>query len=338
MKAELRSLRSKHVWDVVSGREARRGGHRPIGCKWVFKTKLNSDGSVARYKARLVAKGFTQREGIDFNETFAPVMKYKSLRILLAIAALMNWEIKQMDVETAFLNGKLKEEVYMKMPPGLDLLAEAAAAEEESSSSSSSSGAAHIERGGDEVCRLKKAIYGTKQASNVWHESIHTTLTSIGFQSCISDPCVYIKFSRTGNPILIGLFVDPSIPIHATDDTEEWNALKSQLCERYDMKDLGDAEFVLGMKITRNRQLRTLTLTQEVYAEKVVHQFGMGDCKPADTPEEFGAHLSSADCAVNEEEKKMMADAPYMELVGSLLYATISVRPDLSHVVGVLKT
>ena len=315
MQEELKSLKDHDTWSIVPLTEATAEGRRPIGCKWVFKLKLNSDGTVERYKARLVAKGFTQREGFDFFETFAPVMMYKSLRVLLCLAAVDDWEVEQLDVKTAFLNGVMDATVFMKLPPGVDAAAEGGVR-------------------GPACCRLKKALYGTKQASHVWHESIHGTLTRLGFRPCISDPCVYTKRTKTGRSIRLGLFVDDLIPSFHREDRDEWNEAKAALCSTYEMKDLGEAVWVLAMKLTRDRAARSITLTQESYIEKMMQQFGLDDAKTHDTPEEQ-TKLTRADEATTEQ-RGAMQQRPFMELVGSLLYASISTRPDIAHPVAML--
>lgn len=319
-KKELNSLLSKRAWRYVPALQCTAAGRRPIGSKWIFKVKLHADGTVERYKARLVAQGFTQREGIDYFDVFAPTLRYKTLRVLLQLAAVWNYELKQMDVDTAFLNGEMKEEVYMKLPPGLETISDAVP-----------------ERGGEMVCLLQKALYGTKQASHVWNETINAVLVrECGFRACTADPCLYVLISRTGNPILLGLFVDDLIIGYTKADEQQWIELKSKLLARFTMKDLDDAVWVLGMKIERDRSARTLLLTQSSYIEKLLHSFNMSDSAPQETPEDASVRLSKADEASSEEESKMMERVPYMELVGSLLYASTSVRIDIAHVVGVL--
>ena len=168
MKEELSSMDSNHVWEIVD----LPSGKRAIGCKWIYKTKLNPDGSEERYKARLVAKGFTQREGIDYYETFAPVSSKDSFRIVMALVAHFNLELHQMDVKTAFLNGELNEEVYMKQPEGFEI-----------------KGKEHM------VCKLKRSIYGLKQASRQWYFKFNEVIMKFGFKENIVDQCIYLKKS-----------------------------------------------------------------------------------------------------------------------------------------------
>ena len=155
------------VWDIVPLPK----GKKPVGCKWIFKTKRDSKGNVEKYKTRPVAKCFTQKESIDYKETFSPVSSKDSLRIILALVAHYDLEFHQMDVKTAFLNGDIDETIYMKQPENFV------------------SGDA-----GAMVCRLKKSIYGLKQASRQWYHKFHKVVSSFGFESNIVDECIYLKF------------------------------------------------------------------------------------------------------------------------------------------------
>lgn len=190
----------------------------------------------------------------------------------------------------------------------------------------------------DQRCvRLRKALYGTKQASHVWHASIHRTLTSLGFRACTADPCVYVRVSpSTGDPILLGLFVDDLLAVHSPRAAVEWNRVKAQLQSTYRMKDLGDAEWVLGMKVTRDRDRRRLELSQARYVDKMLTEFQMTECKPASTPEQHGKQLSKKDEAIDDSERATMAGRPHLELVGSLLYKSISTGPDIAHATSLL--
>ena len=164
MKDEMSSMRCNDVWDLVE----LLNGAKAIGCKWFFKTKKDSLGNIERYKARLVAKGFTQKEGIDYMETFSPVSKKDSLRIIMALVAHFDLELQQMDVKTAFLNGELEEEVYMKQPEGFP-----------------------SSDGEQLLCKLKKCIYGLKQASRQWYLKFHNIISSFGFEENVMDQCIY---------------------------------------------------------------------------------------------------------------------------------------------------
>jgi hypothetical protein len=184
MKKEANSLEKKNTWkltDLLPGKNL-------VGGKWVYTKKKRSDGTVERYKARWVAKGFTQKEGIDYNETFAPVVKYKSLRIIMALAAINDYEIKHMDVETAFLNATIKEELYiMEQPHGFEV------------------------GDGRQVCKLIKTLYGIKQAPNEWNGDLNAFIFSMQYTRCKTDTCLYVKTSKTGRTMILATFVDDII-------------------------------------------------------------------------------------------------------------------------------
>ena len=283
-----------------------------IGCKWVFKHKINKDGEIERYKARLVAKGYSQKEGIDYTETFAPVLKYKSLRILLAIAAIQDMEVKQMDVETAFLNAEIKEEVYMEQPEG------------------------YHDGSPNNVYRLLKTIYGTKQAPYEWNNTLNDFIVNkLKFNRCQSDTCTYMTKSKKGNPMIIAVFVDDIIILYMKQDEEEWCGYKKQFMDKFKMKDLNDAEWILGIRITRDRNTRTIKLDHEIQINKSLETFRMSQCNPAPTPTEV-RKLTMEDCPVTQEEKNEMAKVPYKSLIGSLQYIALSTRPDIAYAVNQL--
>ena len=179
MEKEMESLRTYDVWDLVELPRDRKA----VGSKWVYKLKKNADGSVERYKARLVAQGFTQKFGIDYDETFCPVVRFESVRTVIALAVQNGLKLHQMDVATAFLNGELKEEVYMKQPDGFE-----------------TEGQEHL------VCRLKRSIYGLKQSSRCWNSVLDKRLKKMGFVQTDSDPCIYV--ASEGEMFVIAVHVN----------------------------------------------------------------------------------------------------------------------------------
>ena len=306
MKDELESMKSNEVWDVVELPK----GVQAIGCKWVYKTKRDSLGNIERYKARLVAKGFTQKEGIDYTETFSPVSKKDSLRIILALVAHLDLELQQMDVKTTFVNGDLEEEVYMKQPEGF-----------------SSREGEHL------VCKLKKSIYGLKQASRQWYYKFHGVITSFGFIENPMDQCIYQKVSGSKTCFLV-LYVDDILL--ATNDKGMMHGVKQFLSKNFDMKDMGEASYVIGIKIHRDRSRGILGLSQETYINKILERFRMKDCSPSVAPIMKGDKLSLNQCPKNDLENESMKNIPYASVVGSLLYAQVCTRPDIAYAVGVL--
>ena len=196
MEEEMHALAENQTWDLVDAPK----GVKPIGCRWVYKIKYNADGSVNRYKARLVAKGYAQKHGIDYDETFAPVAKMTTVRVLLAVAAAKGWHLHQMDVKNAFLQGELEEQVYMVQPPGF-----------------------HSGTNTSAVCRLKKSLYGLKQAPRAWNAKITQQLCKMGFTVCKSDSSLFIQKGRLG-PVSILLYVDDLVITGA--DLDEINRVK----------------------------------------------------------------------------------------------------------------
>ena len=277
-------------------------GRKAVKSKWVFKKK--ADG---RFRARLVAKGFTQIEGVDFDETFSPVARFESLQLLLALATLENWEIHQMDVKSAFLHGDLDEEIYMEQPQGFIV-----------------AGSEHL------VCRLQKALYGLKQASRAWNLQFHGVLEELGFTRTYSDAGVYVCHRHEGGDALfVILYVDDITILGSSLD--KINDLKKSLSSRYEMTDLGEIQSYLGVNITRDRASRTMDINQTDYIESVVERFGMRDSNPVYTPLPSGceAHLVK-----NEDQASAAEIKQFQQIIGSLLYAQIGSRPDISFAVG----
>ncbi|MDF3573139.1 reverse transcriptase domain-containing protein, partial [Enterobacter cloacae] len=214
MESEMDSMYSNQVWTLVNPPE----GIVPIGCKWIYKRKIGSDGKVETYKARLVAKGYNQKQGVDYEDTFSPVALLKSIRILLAIAAHYDYEICQMDVKTAFLNENIEEDLYMEQPKGFV-----------------SCGEDH------KVCKLQRSIYGLKQVSRSWNIRFNEAVKSFGFLQNMDEPCVYKKVSGSAVTFLV-LYVDDILIIG--NDVGMISSIKLWLSSNFSMKDLGDATYI----------------------------------------------------------------------------------------------
>ncbi|KAK7276201.1 hypothetical protein RIF29_17337 [Crotalaria pallida] len=306
MNEEIKSMKDNDVWDLVPLPE----GEKPIGNKWIYKTKRDSKGNVERFKAPLVGKGYTQKKGIDYKETFSPVSSKDSFRIIMALVAHFDLELHQMDVKTAFLNGDIDETIYMVQPENFVI--------------------------GDAkkmVCKLKKSIYGLKQASRQWYHKFHDVVTSFGFEANLVDDCIYHKFSWSKHIFLVP-YVDDILL--ASNDTGLLHETKRFLSKKFEMKDLGEASFVLGIQIHRDRSRGILGLSQKSYIETILKRFGMKDCKPGDTPIAKGDKFSLNQCPKNDFEMKEMEKIPYASAVGSLMYAQVCTRPDIAYIVGVL--
>jgi hypothetical protein len=240
MVEEMDALDKNEAWDIVE----LPAGRKSVGSKWLFKKKFNAQGKVEKYKARLVAKGYSQVEGIDFGEIFSPVAKLTSIRFLLSIAAAFDLEVEQMDVKTTFLHGDLEEEIYMKQPEGF------------------------VVKGKKElVCKLKKSLYGLKQSPKMWYQKFDTYILGLGFVRSRDDHCVYSK--QVGNHfIYVVLYVDDMFLVGNNMDVIK--EVKSQLSSKFDMKDLGAANFIMRMEIKRDRANRKLWLNQRKYVETIL--------------------------------------------------------------------
>lgn len=298
MSDEYKSFVDNNCWTLCELPK----GQKPVKCKWVFKRKRGLDGEVLRYKARLVAKGYTQKYGVNYFETFSPVVRYSTLRILLALAAEKNMDIDHLDVKTAFLNGDLKETIYMEQPEGFK-----------------SKENPHM------VYRLNKAIYGLKQASKSWYEKINSVLIDkMKFRKFSSEPCVFIKNHDDGTVTIIALYVDDIILF--TNNKKEKPKIKQHLKTQFEMKDLGPAHQILGMRLCK--QNGVFTLDQSDYIGRVLERFNMSDCKPASTPMETGLKLIKCDSKPD--------NLPFRELIGCLMYIVVCTRPDIANAVSIL--
>ncbi|KAM1443641.1 hypothetical protein ACFX2I_039895 [Malus domestica] len=306
MHSELTSMKENGVWELVEQTDA----IKPNGCKWVFKTKRDSNGNIERHKARLIAKGFTQREGVDYKETFSPVSTKDAFRVVMAIVAHFDLALHQMDVKTAFLNGDLEEDIYMKQPEGFEV------------------------KGREKlVYKLKKSIYGLKQASRQWYLKFQKVMKEQGFTENPSDTCIYLKVSGSSF-ILLVIYVDDILL--ATNDTSLLDEIKTLLQQNFEMKDLREASYVLGIEIKRDRKKGLLGLSQKGYIEKVLKRFNMFSCGTTKMPISKGDKLSKAQCPKNDLERKIMEEKPYASLVGSLMYAQVCTRPDFAFTISVL--
>ncbi|KAL5835739.1 hypothetical protein ACOSQ4_015236 [Xanthoceras sorbifolium] len=303
MRDEMDSLMSNQTWELAELPPGKKALHN----KWVFRIKEEHNGNK-RYKARMVVKGFQQKEGIDYNEIFSPVVKLTTIRLVLKIVAAENLHLEQLDVKTAFLHGDLEEEIYMRQPEG-------------------------FKEAGKEnlVCRLKKSLYGLKQAPRQWYKKFDSFMSNSGFTRCQANHRCYIK--RFDNSfIILLLYVDDMLV--AGSDMQEIMNLKRELSKQFAMKDLGAAKQILGMRIKRDTKSGTLLLSQAEYIKKVLSRFNMQDAKPVSTP--LGVHfrLSKEQSPKTEEERTHMAKVPYASAIGSLMYAMVCTRPDIAQAVG----
>jgi hypothetical protein len=297
MDSEFNALQKNKTWHLVPSTS----GKNIIDCKWVYKIKKKADGSIDRYKARLVAKGFKQRYGIDYEDTFSPVFKAATIRLILSIAVSKGWSLRQLDVQNAFLHGVLEEEVYMRQPPGYEDKAYP-----------------HY------ICKLDKALYGLKQAPRAWYSRLSHKLQELGFVPSKADTSLFY-LNKWKYTIFVLVYVDDIIV--ASSSQKATVGLLKSLEADFALKDLGDLHYFLGMEVKRTKD--SLLINQERYATDLLKRVAMKNSKPVNTP------LSSSEkIYVYEGEKLGPEDATrYRSIVGALQYLTLT-RPDISFSVN----
>nr|GEX25025.1 hypothetical protein [Tanacetum cinerariifolium] len=291
MNAEMQSVYDNKVWGLV----VLPPNAKVVKSKWIYKKKTNMDGKVHIYKAQLVAKVYTQTYGVDYEETFTPVADIRAIRIVIAIAAYYDYEIWQMDIKIVFLNGFLEKEIYMEQLEGfID--------------------PNHPRK----VCKLQRSIYSLKQASRSWNKIFDEEIKKFGFHQNLDEPCVYQKASGS-NVIFLILYVDDIILMG--NHIPSLQEVKTYLGKCFSMKDLGEAAFILGIKIYRDRSRWLIRLSQNEYLDKILKRYRMDNSKHDSIPMQVDLHLSKSQCATTSAEIKHMHNVPYASAVGSIMYA-----------------
>ena len=249
----------------------------------------------------MVAKGFTQTHGIDYSETFAPIAKLNTIRVLLSVAANLDWPLQQLDVKNAFLNGDLEEEVYMEPPPGFD------------------------QKYGAKVCKLKKSLYGLKQSPRAWFDKFTQSVKKQGYFQGQTDHTLFMEVSSKGRIAILIVYVDDIIT--TGDDVKEMERLKKCLALKFEIKDLGSLRYFLGMEVARTK--KGIMVSQRKYILDLLKEMGMNGCKPAET-------LIEANHRLGDGDKKVHVDtARYQKLVGKLIYLSHT-QPDIAFAVSVV--
>ncbi|GJV80166.1 retrovirus-related pol polyprotein from transposon TNT 1-94 [Tanacetum coccineum] len=294
MQEELHEFERLEVWELVPPPDKA----FVISLKWIYKVKLDELGGILKNKARLVARGYRQEEGIDFEESFAPVARLEAIRIFLAFAAHMNMVIYQMDVKTAFLNGNLREEVYVSQPDGF------------------------VDPDKPNyVYKLKKALYGLKQAPRAWYDMLSSFLLSNDFSKGSVDPTLFIR--REGKELLlVQIYVDDII--FAASTPELCDLFAKIMCSKFKMSMMGKISFFLGLQISQNP--RGIFINQSKYALESLKKYGYESCDPVDTPMVEKSKLDE------DKEGKAVDPSHYRGMIGTLLYLTAS-RPDLQFAI-----
>lgn len=295
MEEEIKSIESHNTWELTklpTGRKA-------VGAKWVYKRKIDENGNVGRFKARLVAKGFTQKFGVDYDEVFAPVARATTLRFLLSVAGMRKLHVKHYDIKTAFLNGNLEEEIFIKAPKG-----------------SGHEG---------QILKLKKSLYGLKQAARVWNQMFHETLMKVGFVQSLNDKCLYKK-TRGNSVIWTLIHVDDVVT--SSNDVELESHTMREIGKIFELKDLGKAKHFLGIDLIRDES-GNFSMSQSPYIQKIIDTAGLQDAKTSKYPLDIGYYKI-------EDDDKLETNEEYRKLIGMLLFLATNSRPDIAATVSIL--
>nr|GEX13340.1 retrovirus-related Pol polyprotein from transposon TNT 1-94 [Tanacetum cinerariifolium] len=301
MKEEMDSLMKNKTWELVD----QPAGQNLVSCKWMFKIKEEIKGvQNPRNKAMLVARRFTQRACIDYNKVFSTVVRHTSIWVVLALTACKEYELEQLDVKTAFLHGNLEEVIYMRQPSRYEQ--------------------------GNKVCLLKKSLYGLKQSPRQWYRRFDEYMLSNRFKRSNYDSCIYYSSYVLGEYIYLFLYVDDMLI--ACKSKVEIGSTKSLLKKEFDMKELGEAKKTLGMEIVRDRSHKILRVSQSGYVFKNLNNFRIDNRKSVKIP--LGGHfkLSLNDCTVKDCDVERMSKVSYANVVGSLMYLIVCMRPDIAYV------
>ena len=315
MCEEMNSIYANGTWRVVY----LPAGKKAVGSQWVYKVKHLPSGAIERFKACIVAQGFSQRPGVDFDETFAPTARWNAVCAILAIVAIDDMHLESVDISSAFLNGIVDAELYIKLPEGFPQQPD--------------KDLACLPGDGPPVGCLLKGLYSLKQGAFLWHKRMHEVFTLLGFTRIISDPCVYV-YLRDNVQIII--------PVHVDDmtiaSTSRPSILKliDQLREHFDLRHLGPTVGLLGVCVDRDRPNHKLWIHQRPYATDILSCFSMLDSKPVTTPMDPNVKLSKSQSPQTDAEKEEMKNYPYLQATGALLYLALCTRPDIAFTVGVL--
>ncbi|KAJ0764103.1 putative RNA-directed DNA polymerase [Helianthus annuus] len=299
MNSEMEALYRNNTWVVVDLPK----GRKPIGCKWVYRIKYKANGEVERYKARLVAKGFNQREGIDFGETFSPVVKMVTVRVILKLAVNKGWPLYQLDINNAFLYGSLSEDVYMTLPQG------------------------YFDNDKNKVCKLVKSLYGLKQAPRKWNEKLTSVLLEMGFVKSLCDHSLFVLCKEN---VIVVLLVYVDDIVITGNSISEITHVKKSLSESFKIKDLGILKYFLGIEVLYSDE--AICLSQRKYCLELLNEFGYLGCKPVNTPIEQSHVITSKTDKDNQFLENVNG---FQKLIGKLIYLSLT-RPDISYAVQFL--
>jgi len=324
MVHEVNNILARNTWKIVD----RPKTQKVIGSRFVLTNKLRSDGSVHRRKARLVARGFSQKPGVDFEQSFAPVARLESLRLLVAVSARQRMIIHQVDAVTAYLNSRLDEQVYMEIPETLDLvLKEIIRRNRRNSTGTKAMDMLNNIQGGNKVCLLERALYGLRQAGRQWNIHLDKILRKLGLKPTVADPCLYMS-KQKGKLSLALVYVDDILL--ASEDFKWTENIIRKLSNEIQIKNLDKARNCLGIEIDQTQD--GIKLSQSGYIMNILKRFDMEQANPVSTPAEPNTRK-------NLPEAKLIGrriERPYRQLVGALTYLAIATRPDITYVTSYL--
>ena len=316
IRCEFKSLLKNDTWEIAEKPNDR----TLVDSKIVLTNKMDSNGEIYRRKARLVARGFSQVRGYDYKQTFAPVARLESLRILIAIAVEYDYMIHQLDITSAFLNGKLEEEIYLEIPELLEYSLHDIIEKDENESKRKAAEMLKQIRGKNKACcKLNKALYGLKQASRQWNILLDSKLQGVGLTASVAEPCIYF-INQNDTFILVLVYVDDILI--TGNDMCKINEIKEQLKIEFETRDMGEAKFCVGIEIVRRRN--EITLIQRKYINDALKRYGMYDAKGVNTPGNVNEQLTLGETSYD-------VGVPYRELIGTLMYLSVTSRPDIMN-------
>ena len=294
METEMATLKAKHTWDLVLPPP----NANIMDPMWVYDIKWDGEGNWIKDKARLVGKGYTQQLGVDYNETWAAVARLESIRMTAAIAAKLDLKLWRLNFVGAYLNSVTKEEIYMKQPEGF------------------------VEVGfEDHVAKLIHTIYGTMQGGHDWYETLSATYDKLGYITSRADPCVRIK-EEDGNYTITNTYMDDTF--RASNNEEEEMKRKDEIGSVWEIKDVGETEYFLGMQVQQDLSAGTVRLTQRPYWEHVINRFSLEHVPPRNTPLPVGITLDNNMSPKTDSEREQMTDKPYRPILGSVIWGQLA--------------
>jgi hypothetical protein len=303
---ELGQLEKLGTWEIVNAPDR----VNLIPCHYVLATKRGPNGEKLKLRARLVANGQHQKFGVDYFDTFAPTSNMTTIRAVLSMAAKLDWEVHQVDIKSAYLYAELKEDIYMRPPPG------------------------YLKEGDEgKVLKLRRSLPGLKQAGYEWSEELASVFARMDFTRSQIDQAVFYRNTDDEHTVITVSVDDMAV---TSKHLRHITKFKQQLSQYFDISDLGELNWLLGLKVERDRHARTIRLSQRAYIDTIIERFHLEDAKHVASPMETGVVLSDANSPSTHAQTEAMRNVPYQRAIGSLMYAATSTRPDIAFAVAIL--